>query len=48
MENKGYTFLEILSNCNTNWGMDPVNANIWIKDNLTKIYPVEIFRDKGE
>jgi len=46
MNNKGYSFVEILSNCNTNWGMTPLDANKWIDDNVEKIFPVKNFRDR--
>jgi 2-oxoglutarate ferredoxin oxidoreductase subunit beta len=44
---KGYSFIEILSNCPTNWGMTPVQANEWIVEHMFKEYPVKVFRDKG-
>ena len=48
IEGKGYSFVEILSNCPTNWGMMPADANKWIEEKLTSIYPVQVFRDRGE
>ncbi|MBN2546286.1 MAG: 2-oxoglutarate oxidoreductase [Spirochaetes bacterium] len=45
---KGYSFIEILSNCPTNWGMKPKDSNKWIQEVMSKYYPVKIFRDKGE
>lgn len=48
MESKGYSFIEILSSCPTNWGMTPLDANKWIEEKLTAIYPVKTFRDRGE
>jgi len=48
VEGKGYSFVEILSNCTTNWGMDPIEANKWIRETLSEVYPIKIFRDKGE
>ena len=48
MEGKGYSFIEILSNCSTNWGLNPLNANKWINEKLIEIFPVKTFRDKGE
>lgn len=47
MENKGYSFIEILSNCPTNWGMSPVDANKWINEKLQAVYPVKVYRDRG-
>jgi 2-oxoglutarate ferredoxin oxidoreductase subunit beta len=48
MQGKGYSFIEILSSCPTNWGLKPVDANNWINEKMTEVYPVKIFRDKGE
>jgi len=48
IEGKGYSFVEILSNCSTNWGTDPLTANKWIDEKLSVEFPVQIFRDHGE
>lgn len=48
MEGKGYTFIEILSNCPTNWGMGVLESNKWIKEKLIEVFPINVFRDKGE
>ncbi|MCK4797758.1 MAG: 2-oxoglutarate oxidoreductase [Spirochaetes bacterium] len=48
IEKKGYSFIEILSNCPTNWGMNPLDSNKWIIEKMSKIFPVKIFRDSGE
>lgn len=45
INNKGYSFVEILSSCPTNWGVKPLDANNWIDNNLEKIFPVKNFRD---
>jgi len=45
---QGLSFVEILSSCSTNWGLSPIDANKWIKDKLTEVFPVKTFRDKGE
>lgn len=43
---KGYTFIEVLSNCNTNWKMSPIEANKFIMQEVIKTFPLGIF--KGE
>lgn len=45
-EGKGYSFVEILSMCPTNWGVDPVNAAKWIESDMMPYYPLKLFRDK--
>ena len=43
--NKGFSFVEILSSCPTNWKLSPQDSHTKIKDELTKIYPLDIFKD---
>jgi len=40
MENKGFSFIELVSNCPTNWGMTPANTVKWIDDNMLPYYPL--------
>jgi len=42
----GYSFIEILSNCNTNWGLSPVEANQLILNEVVKTFPLGVFKDK--
>jgi 2-oxoisovalerate ferredoxin oxidoreductase beta subunit len=42
----GFSFIEILSPCPTIWKMQPQEAQAWVRDELTKVYPLTIFRDK--
>ena len=44
-EGKGYSFVEILSMCPTNWGVTPVAAAQWVKDAMEPYYPLGVFRD---
>jgi 2-oxoisovalerate ferredoxin oxidoreductase beta subunit len=44
----GFSFIEILSPCPTIWKMQPQDAQVWVHDELTKIYPLNVFRDKVE
>ncbi len=41
----GFAFVEILSSCPTNWKLTPVESHNKIKNELTKIYPLGIFKD---
>jgi len=38
--NKGLSFVEIVSNCPSNWKMTPVQANKWMEDNMFPFYPL--------
>lgn len=37
-ENKGTTFVEIVSNCNSGWKMTPVESNEWLDKNMLAYY----------
>lgn len=45
MEGKGFTMIEVLSTCPTNWGMTPVQALGWLKENMIPMYPLGVFKD---
>lgn len=36
----GFGFVEILSSCSTNWGVTPVNALEWMRENMIPYYPL--------
>jgi 2-oxoglutarate ferredoxin oxidoreductase subunit beta len=40
----GFAFIELLSNCPTNWGMTPVKSMQWIKDMMIPYYPLKQFK----
>ncbi len=42
----GFSFVEVLSPCPTIWKMQPRDAQTWVRDELTKIYPLGVLRDK--
>jgi 2-oxoisovalerate ferredoxin oxidoreductase beta subunit len=42
----GFSLVEILSPCPTIWKMTPVDAQHWVRDELTKVYPLGVYRDK--
>ncbi len=45
LDGRGFTIVEILSNCNLNWGMEPEEANRWIESTLAKEFPLGIYKD---
>ena len=45
MEGKGFTFIEVLSTCPTNWGMTPLKAIDWLKENMVPYYPLGVIKD---
>jgi len=48
LKEKGFSLVEILSPCPTNWGMTPSNAVEWVKNEMTKVFPPGIFKDWKE
>jgi len=48
VENKGYSFVEILSACPTGWKMDGPDARDWLVDEMTKIFPLGVFKDESD
>ncbi|HIS76739.1 MAG TPA: 2-oxoglutarate oxidoreductase [Candidatus Merdivicinus excrementipullorum] len=48
MEKKGFSIVEVISACPTNWGMTPVEALKWIDDNMIPYYPLGVYKDETE
>ncbi len=44
---KGFSIVEILSTCPTNWGMSPVEATKWLEENMIPYYPLGVYKDIG-
>ena len=47
-DKKGYAFIEVLSQCPTNWRKEPKEACEWIDDVVSKQYPFGVFKDLTE
>ncbi len=45
VENKGFSLVEVLSTCPTNWGLSPVESLDWVKDNMIPVYPLGVMKD---
>lgn len=43
---KGFTIIELLSTCSTNWGLEPVEALGWLQENMMPYYPLGVYKDK--
>ena len=46
MEGKGFTLIEVLSTCPTNWGLSPKEALKWLEENMETYYPLGVYKDK--
>ena len=44
-EKKGFTLIEILSTCPTNWGLDPLESMKRVENELIPYYPLGVFVD---
>jgi len=42
----GFSLIEVLSPCPTIWKMSPVDSQHWVRDVMTKTYPLGAFRDR--
>ena len=40
LDGKGFSLVEVLSTCPTNWGMTPANSLTWLEDNMIPYYPL--------
>jgi 2-oxoglutarate ferredoxin oxidoreductase subunit beta len=47
VEGKGFSLIEIVSTCPTNWGMTPAKALEWVDTNMIPYYPLGVYKDKG-
>ena len=45
-EGKGFSLVEVLSTCPTNWGMAPEKATAWLEENMIPYYPLGVYKDK--
>ena len=43
--NLGFSLVEVLSTCPTNWGLTPVAASAWVESHMLPHYPLGTFRD---
>jgi 2-oxoglutarate ferredoxin oxidoreductase subunit beta len=48
IDNLGFSLVEILSPCPTNWKMSPLEAWRWITEEMTKEFPLGVLKDTTE
>ncbi len=46
IEGKGFSLVEVLSTCPTNWGKTPADALKWLEENMLPYYPLGVYKDK--
>ncbi len=45
IEGKGFSMVEALSTCPSNWGMSPVDSLKWLEENMMPQFPLGVFKD---
>ena len=45
IDGKGFSLIEVVSTCPTNWGMTPVKALQWLEENMLPYYPLGVYKD---
>ena len=45
IEGRGYSIVEVLSTCPTNWGKTPKEAFEWLKSDMLPTYPLGVYKD---
>ncbi len=45
IEGRGYSIVEVLSTCPTNWGLAPAEALEWLQNNMIPYYPLGVYKD---
>ena len=48
IEGKGFSLVEVIASCPTNWKMKPVEANKWVEEAMIPYYPLGVFKDKED
>ena len=46
IDGKGFSLVEVLSTCPTNWGLAPEKAISWLEENMLPYYPLGVYKDK--
>lgn len=47
IDGKGFSLVEVLSSCPTNWGMTPKKALEWIDEKMIPYYPLGVYKDRS-
>jgi len=47
LDGKGFSLVEVLSLCPTDWGMSPSQAIDWVQGSMMAYYPLGVFKDQG-
>ena len=48
LDGKGFSMVEIVTSCPTNWGLDPLQALDFLEEKMFKEFPLGVIRDKSK
>lgn len=46
IEGRGFSFVEVLTACPSNWHVPPQEAIHWVEKNMIPIFPLKVFKDR--
>lgn len=47
IDKKGFSLVEVLSTCPTNWGLTPKDALKWVDEKMIPYYPLGVYKDRS-
>ena len=47
IDGKGFSLIEVVSSCPTNWGMTPDKALKWVEEKMIPYYPLGVYKDRS-
>ena len=47
VEGRGFSLIEVVSSCPTNWGMTPDKALEWVEEKMIPYYPLGVYKDRS-
>ncbi len=47
LDKKGFSLIEVISTCPTNWGMTPIDALKWVDEKMIPYYPLGVYKDRA-
>lgn len=42
---RGFSIVEVVSTCPTNWGLSPIESLDWLRENMLPYYPLGVYKD---
>ena len=48
LDGKGFSLVEVLSQCPTNWGMTTKESVDWVLNKMTEVFPLGVYRDRSK